>query len=98
VLPRASGYASGYTSRRRYLEDLITTLPYKGFSITPRTFQLRGSGRWTLDLLIVRDRGCRAFSAPVTYPTEGNANAGCFDLGRRIIDGALPDCSVADLH
>lgn len=80
------------------MEDPITPLPYKGFSITPRTYQVRGSGRWTLDLLIARDRGCRAFSAPITYPTELNANAGCLELGRRIIDGALPDCSVADLH
>jgi hypothetical protein len=80
------------------LEDPITPLPYKGYSITPRTFQLRGSGRWTLDLLIARDRGCRAFSAPTTYPTELSAAAGCLALGRSIIDGALPDSSVVDLH
>jgi hypothetical protein len=80
------------------VEDPIAPLPYKGYSITPRTFQLRGSGRWTLDLLIARNRRFRAFSAPITYPTELSANAGCFDLGRRIIDGALRDCSVADLR
>jgi hypothetical protein len=80
------------------LEDPIPSLPYKGYSITPRTFQVRGSGRWTLDILIARDRGYRAFSAATTYPTELTATAGCLALGRRIIDGALPDWSVADLH
>jgi hypothetical protein len=71
---------------------------YKGYCIAPRTFQLRGSGRWTLDLTITRDRGCRAFSTPATYPTEVIATAHCLALGRRIIDGAFPDQSVADLH
>jgi hypothetical protein len=77
--------------------DDIPTIVYKGYRITPRTFQLR-SGRWTLDVLIVRDRGVRAFSAPETYPTEVAANAGCLELGKHIIDGTRRDSSVADLH
>ena len=76
----------------------MASLSYKGFHVTPRTFQVRGSGRWTLDLLISRNRAVRAFDAPITYPTELLANAGCFALGRRIIDGAVQDCSVADLQ
>ncbi len=70
---------------------------YKGFAITARTFQVRGSGRWTLDLLIGRLGALRAFSDPVTYTTEEAAIKACCQFGRRIIDGRVRDCSVADL-
>ena len=70
---------------------------YKGFAITARTFQIRGSGRWTLDLLIGRHGDLRAFSGPKTYPTEGSAITGCCEFGRRIIDGRVRDCSIDDL-
>lgn len=75
------------------------TLPllYKGFSITTRTFQVRGSGRWTLDILIGRHNALRAFSRPITYPTESDAQAGCCRFAQRIIDGQVRDCSVDDL-
>lgn len=63
----------------------------------PRTFQIRGSGRWTLDLSIVGKKGLRVFSSPLTYPTEQAAIAGCSDFGRRIIDGRAEDCWVDDL-
>jgi hypothetical protein len=67
---------------------------YKGFTITARTFQIHGSGRWTLDLLIGRHRDLRAFSGPRTYPTEESAITGCCEFGRRIIDGQVSSCSV----
>jgi hypothetical protein len=70
---------------------------YKGFAVTVRTFQLRGSGRWTLDLLIGRHGGLRAFSGPATYSTEEAAIVGCWRFAQRIIDGQVPDCSVDDL-
>jgi hypothetical protein len=70
---------------------------YKGFSITARTFQVRPSGRWTLDLLIGRHKGLRSFSRPVTYPTESAAVAGCRQFAERVIDGRERDCSVDDL-
>ena len=70
---------------------------YKGFAITARTFQIRGSGRWTLDLLIGRHRSLRAFSGPRTYPTEESAITGCGEFARRIIDGRVRNCSVDDL-
>jgi hypothetical protein len=75
----------------------MKALAYKGFAITARTWQIRGTGRWTLDLIISRREALRAFSRPVTYPTEDAAVAGCCELGRRIIDGNERDCSVADL-
>jgi hypothetical protein len=70
---------------------------YKGFSITARTFEIRGSRRWTLDILISRQQGLRAFSGANTYATEAEAIAGCRDYGQRIIDGRVQDCSVDDL-
>ena len=70
---------------------------YRGFAITVRTYQIRGSGRWTLDLLIGRKKGLRAFSGPATYSTEEAAIAGCRELAQRIIEGREKDCSVTDL-
>jgi hypothetical protein len=70
---------------------------YRGFAITPRTFQLRGSGRWTLDLLIGRHKALRAFTQAQTYPTRQAAIAACLEHGRRIIDGQVRECSVDDL-
>ncbi len=75
----------------------LDTASYKGFAITARTFQIRGSGRWTLDLLIGRHGYLRAFSGPRTYRTEESAITGCCEFGRRIIDGRVRDCSVDDL-
>jgi uncharacterized protein (UPF0128 family) len=70
---------------------------YRGFSITPRTFQIRGSGRWTLDLLIGRRDGLRAFNNSQTYATEQAAILACHEYGRRIIDGGVRECKVDDL-
>jgi hypothetical protein len=70
---------------------------YKGFIITARTFQIHGSGRWSLDLLIGRHRDLWAFSGVRTYPTEESAIAGCCEFGRRIIDGGVSNCSGDDL-
>jgi hypothetical protein len=70
---------------------------YKGFVIMARTYQIRGSGRWTEDLLISHGDALRAFSGPTTYTTEALAQAGCYTLGRRIIDGEVRDSTVASL-
>ena len=75
----------------------MTSFAYGTFTITPRTFQIRGSGRWTLDLVIAHRTQLRAFSGPTTFPTENDAIQGCFAFGCRIIDGSEPDLSVDDL-
>jgi hypothetical protein len=75
---------------------LITTT-YKGFTITHRTYQIRGSGRWTVDVLVGRHSRLRAFSDTATYATEQEAIAGCCEFGRRIIDGKAERCSIEDL-
>jgi hypothetical protein len=86
-----------YTSRVLCSGLQLNPVWYKGFAITVRTFQIRGSGRWTLDLLIGRHRSLRAFSGPRTYPTEESAFTGCCEFGRCIIDGRVRNCSVDDL-
>jgi hypothetical protein len=76
----------------------LNTFTYKGFAITARTFQIRGSGRWTLDILIGRHSRLRAFSNTTTYLTEPDAIRGCCDYGRQIIDGRVENCSIRDLR
>jgi hypothetical protein len=75
----------------------VRPLAYGSFTITPRTFQIRGSGQWTLDLVIAYRTKRRAFSGPATFPTEQAAIRGCIAYGRRIIEGRVPHCSVDDL-
>lgn len=75
----------------------MRSVAYEGFTITSRTFQIRGSGRWTLDFLIGRRGGIRAFSDDTTFPTEEAAITGCCEWGRRIINGQVRECSVDDL-
>ena len=70
---------------------------YKGFILTARTFQVRGTGMWTLDLTIARRGSLRAFSGPATFMTERDATNACLQMGCRIIDASPPDCRVSDL-
>ena len=86
-----------YTPRLLCSGLQLNLVSYKGFAITARTFQIRDSGRWTLDLLIGRGTSLRAFSGPFTYSTEGAAITGCCEFAQRIIDGRVRDCSVDDL-
>lgn len=75
----------------------MTSLTYRGWTITPRTFQIRGSWEWTLDLVIGYRTKRRAFSGPETFRTEEAAIRGCHAFGRRIIDGRVPYCSLEGL-
>jgi hypothetical protein len=77
--------------------SIITPRTYRGFTITPRTFQVRGSNRWTIDFLITRNGSRRAYCDPATCPTESAAIEMCLQLGCRIIDRSARDCAVADL-
>lgn len=86
-----------YLSGVSHSGPATTAVVYKGFVITPRTFQIHGSGRWTLDLLIGRNRRLRAFTGGETYSTEEAAIDGCCEFGRRIIDGLVQRYPVDDL-
>ena len=70
---------------------------YKGYTIIPRTFQVRGSHRWTVDILIGRRGSLRAFSRAETCDSESAANAAAWSLGCSIIDQSSRDCSVREL-
>lgn len=70
---------------------------YKGFTLTPRTFQVRGSGQWTLDVTIGRSGSLRAFSGHELYQSESDATMACLRMACRIIDSSPPDCRVSDL-
>jgi hypothetical protein len=70
---------------------------YKGFILTARTFQVRGSGQWTLDVTIGRQGSLRAFSSAETFQSERDATDACWSMARRIIDANSRDCRVADL-
>jgi hypothetical protein len=89
--------SAGYLSCSYNRQPAISRRTYKGYTITARTFQVRGSGRWTIDLLIGRRGSLRAFSRPETCPSEPAAIVACWTLGCRIIDNSAPDCSVYDL-
>jgi len=70
---------------------------YKGFTLQARTFQVRGSGLWTLDVTIGRRGSLRAFSSAETFSNEHDATVACWRMACRIIDKSPPDCRVADL-
>jgi hypothetical protein len=76
----------------------MKTRTYHGWTITPRTFQIRGSGQWTLDLVIIHRTKGRAFSGRKTFGTEQAAIRACHEFGQRIIDGLEPYCSVEDMR
>jgi hypothetical protein len=76
----------------------MNSLTYRGWTITPRTFQIRGSWQWTMDILIAYRSKQRAFSGSKTFGTEQAAIRGCHAYGRRIIDGLEPYCSLEDLR
>jgi len=76
----------------------MTPIRYKGFSILTRLYQICQSKRWTVDLEIRRDGQRQSFSTDERYQTEPEAEARCASLGRRIIDGRVPGCSVDRLR
>jgi hypothetical protein len=81
----------------RIVTPRTNAITYRGFTIVPRTFQIHGSRRWTLDVVIASRIRQRAFSGAKTFRTEPDAIRGCHLFGRRIIDGLVPDCPVDDL-
>jgi hypothetical protein len=76
----------------------MNSLTYRGWKITPRTFEIRGSRQWTLDLVIAGRTKQRAFCGAKRFRTEQAAIRGCHAFGRRIIDGLEPHCSMEDLR
>ena len=84
-------------SKVRFNGGPISVDLYKGFTVTPRTFQVRGSNRWTVDILIARHARTRAFSSTEMCETEQAAVIACLQLGRRVIDRGPQNCGVDEL-
>lgn len=81
----------------RFMVSAPAPRVYKGFTLQARTFQVRGSGLWTLDVTIGRRGSLRAFSSAETFSNEHDATVACWRMACRIIDKSPPDCRVADL-
>lgn len=75
--------------------------PYKGFEIQAVPLESPDSGKWQINIQIVRHRAdgvrSRNFSAGNSYSTREEAVKHCFQFGKQIIDGQSPNCSVSDL-
>jgi len=76
----------------------MTLTRYRGFEIVSRSYQLAGSGRWTIDFDVRRSGRGRSFSLRETHASAAEADAQCMILGRRIIEGRVDGWSVEDLR
>ena len=72
-------------------------IKYKGYDIEAKPYKSDDSDEWRIDLLISKGLASREFYPKDLLKTEEEAVKFCFDLGVRIIDGEVEDCSVDDL-
>jgi hypothetical protein len=81
--------------------ELPEEVQYKGFVINPVPEELAESGHWTVDVEIENHRSSKVESkiyySGKSCPTKDQALRYCFEYGRQIIDGEIPDLSVHDL-
>jgi hypothetical protein len=79
----------------------VNKVSYQGFIIEAVPHQLAESKEWTLNINIFKDTGSqttvRPFSTRNTFDTKEEAIQHCFNFGRQIIDGKIPNCTVKDL-
>ena len=71
-------------------------IKYKGYDIEAKPYQSDDSSEWKIELLISKDLASREFYPRDILRTEEEAIKFCFDLGVRIIDGEVKECSVDD--
>ncbi len=79
----------------------MSTRARKGFRIfhlEPRPYQLLATGMWTVEIEIRRKGRLCLFSGSQSFPTEAEATAASLALGRRIVAGEEPGCSLANLE
>ncbi|SRR6266699_1955653 len=78
----------------------VNRVTYKGYEIHAVPLPV-ASGAWdtTLYIRIGRKGGWRdkKFTGAATFKTEEEAIQYCLETGKKIIDGAIEHCSVADL-
>ncbi len=72
--------------------------PLRPYVIEASPKQLRDSGRWTLEVPLWRDSGDAVTVCPFygsdTFETRDEAVQHCFNYGRQIIDGKVPNCTA----
>ncbi len=73
-------------------------IQYKGYTIQATPDELSETKRWTVDIIISKERNGTAtdkqFSANHSYPTEDEAKRHCLEFGRQIIDGKHPGSTL----
>lgn len=72
---------------------------YKTFLIWAITYNLAELGEWRAKVNIMRKDGntIRPFLLENTFKTEEDAIRHSLGLGKRIIDGKIPNCHVEDI-
>jgi hypothetical protein len=89
------------TLRFQLKEMVMDVMKYKEFEIKASPYQLAESGYWSLNIYITHHKGGETleknFSAAKTFKTRDEAVTHCLNFGRKIIDGEVQGCTVADL-
>ena len=79
----------------------MASINYKNYVIEDVSRQLPDSGKWTVEIWIIKYDGTeeksKKFSAATTCTSKEEASDHCFKFGMQIIDGKVPGKSVADL-
>ncbi|SNB46407.1 CV_2116 domain-containing protein [Geobacter sp. DSM 9736] len=70
---------------------------YKGFTIYPMPRLLFDSDTWSVSLTIRRREKVKAFSAPNSFTTKGEAVFQCITFGKKIIDDEIFGYTIHDL-
>ncbi len=82
-------------------EKLMDEIGYKGFTIEADPQQLTGNNQWTVNIFIWMHRGGsstdKQFTASQKFSSKEEATKHCFEYGKQIIDGKIPNSSVDDL-
>lgn len=78
-------------------------MEYEGYEIDSATQQLTESGEWTLRVSIAMHRNSQGitnqqfFDAANTFSSKEEADIQSIEFGKKIINGEVDNCSVADL-
>ena len=75
---------------------MITSVAYRGFTITARPLPLE-SGEWNTEVRLMRGDTVKPYSAENTWKSEEEAVKYCLEFGMRIIDGEIREFNAGDL-
>jgi hypothetical protein len=82
-------------------DEPAPSLVYKEFEIHPAPYQLADTGewkQWKVHIYILRHTEekthSRKFTAEGSCPSKEDAIQLCYDFGKKVIDGEVPDCTV----